>query len=263
MFNELSNPDARHAAPRQPPGGFDGMVEQFRQRQLTPVRAAPMEPSPQAPSRAPSRAPSSVGAPPQAPSTIIPPAPGTFGDEPADDATKQGALLELQRLRQGGAILTREWGMHDLLEEMQMEIRKIGTNMEEAQMVNMMRDMMRLGFAGIEFLNGKVGLLELDGWAESMATEMQKYDPALRKLYHKWWRRTSSSPEMEIIIGLGTSLVMHHAKKKFENAAARRTARPPPSRRDTPFTMPKAATDSDGEEEAPPPVGEPVRVEFM
>ena len=250
MYNQLSNDNVSNVN-----GNFDDLVRAAKEsqpptppRQLTPVAQSP----PTLPS--PARHSPSVAPTHRSPSVL----------PPDTNAEKHGVLLELQRLRQGGATLTREWTMADALEEMQMEVRKLSSNIDEMQMVNMMRDMMRLGFTGIEFFNARIGLLQLDGWSEAMVSEMHKYDPALRKLYQKWWRRSSTSPEMEILIGIGTSLVMHHAQNKFRRAANTSVGggarRKPPRGSNRTFTMPTPNSDSDAEE-APPP-GD-VQVEFM
>ena len=181
------------------------------------------------------------------------------------EAEKHAVLLDLERLRQGGARLTREWSMRDSLDDMQVEARRLTSTMDEANAINTMKDMMRLGFAGVEFLNSRVPMLELDGWAESVSKDLGKYDSAMGKIYRKYWQRSNaSSPEAEILLGLGSSLVMHHAKNKFrKRAAARKTSadrQPPP----VPFAgrakpaaqapVPKIA-DDDSDDEMPPPGG--------
>lgn len=181
------------------------------------------------------------------------------------EAEKHAVLLDLERLRQGGARLTREWSMRDSLDDMQVEARRLTSTMDEANAINTMKDMMRLGFAGVEFLNSRIPMLELDGWAESVSKDLSKYDSAMGKIYRKYWQRSNaSSPEAEILLGLGSSLVMHHAKNKFrKRAAARKTSadrQPPP----VPFAgrakpaaqapVPKIA-DDDSDDEMPPPGG--------
>lgn len=129
--------------------------------------------------------------------------------------------------------------MNDPLDDMRMEARKLNSNIEEAQMVNMMRDFMKLGLTGLELFNSRVRLLELDGWAESVGNDLHKYDAALAKIYRKYWRRSAATPEMEILMGLGTSLVMHHCKSRFKKKQTE-AASPPPFQPDAsvPFHMP-------------------------
>ena len=84
--------------------------------------------------------------------------------------------------------------------------------------MNMMRDGLRMMCTGIEMLNGRVKLLDLDGWSAQVCNDLSKYDPALSKLYRKYWRRSySSSPEMEVAMGLIGSLGMYHFKRKISN----------------------------------------------
>ena len=61
--------------------------------------------------------------------------------------------------------------------------------------------------------NSKLGpFLELL-WA-GKCQEIHKYDNALGRLYKKYWRKSSMSPEMELACGILGSLGMHHFKKK-------------------------------------------------
>ena len=89
--------------------------------------------------------------------------------------------------------------MDDRLEDMQFEIRRHMLHVEEMNNMNMMRDGMRMICTGIEMVNGRIKLLDLQGWASEVCSDINRYDPALSKLYRKYWRRShSSSPEMEI-----------------------------------------------------------------
>lgn len=188
---------------------------------------------------------------PQMPPQGSPPGPARSAVE--EDMEKHSTLLELERLRQSGAKPTRNWVMDDNLDDMQMEARKLNGNIEEAQMVNMMRDFLKLGFTGIEYANTRVRVLELDGWADAVCSDVGKYDAALAKIYRKYWRRTSATPEMELMMGIGTSLFTHHCKVKRDKA--RRDAEPPRSQSQPPptsFSMPANDDDTD-EEEMPPP----------
>lgn len=207
-------------------------------------------------------APSFASSNPRAPSAVssAPSMSRAGADDESVHAEKHGTLLEIERLRTSGAMPTRHWSMDDSLDEMQMEARKLNSNIEEAQMVNMMRDFMKLGFTGLELFNSRVKVLELDGWADTVTKDLHKYDAALAKIYRKYWRRSAATPEMEIIMGIGTSLVMHHCQNKF--AQKRAAARPVTPRRPPPAPFVDEDDDApslsegegeDEDDEAPPP----------
>ena len=129
---------------------------------------------------------------------------------------KQSVLLELERLKGQGILLSKNYTIHDRIEDMQFEVRRHLLNIEEQNTIQFMRDGMRLAFTGIEILNGKLGpFLELDGWASEISTDITKYDSALSRMYRKYWKRSAMSPEMEITVGVLGSMGMHHFKKKF------------------------------------------------
>ena len=260
MFNNLANRSA--PAPRaEPAAGGRGAAAGRRAQAHVCGRdgqGGPARPSEVSSVAPPSTvaAPSTVAPSVMAPSTAAPPAAG-FTVPPTmsraeEDMEKHSTLLELEHLRQSGAKPTRTWTMNDPLDDMVLEARKLRNNMDEAEMVNMMRDFLKLGFTGIEFLNDRVHMLELDGWSNAVSKDVHKYDAALAKIYRKYWRRSTATPEMELLMGIGTSLFTHHCKNKFaKKARAPRASAPAPAPADVPFHMP--ADGSDSEDEMPPP----------
>ena len=126
--------------------------------------------------------------------------------------------MDIERLRMQGITFSKQWTVDDRLEDMQFEIRRHMLHIEELNNMNTMRDGMRMICTGIEMINNRVNLLELNGWASQVCGDMHKYDAALSKIYRKYWRRSqSSSPEMEIAMGLITSMGMFHFKKKVSS----------------------------------------------
>ena len=188
---------------------------------------------------------------------------GSANDHVQDDESvvfeKQATLLEIDRLRQGGAQPSRAWSVDDNLDDMRIEERKLKSNMEETQMVATMRDFLRLGFAGIEFMNARVRFFELDGWAETAGKDIERYDGTLRQLYRKYGRRATASPEIELLMGVGASIMMHHTQQKTRQRTVHKPpqARPPPRADESvPFSMPGGIEEisSEEEDESPPPV---------
>ena len=133
-----------------------------------------------------------------------------------NDLDKQTVLMDIERLKMQGVKFSKEWSLNDSLEDMQFEVRRHMLSVQEANNLNMMRDGMRMICTGIEMLNSKFNILELNGWSATVCQDMSKYDPALGKLYRKYWRRsTYQSPEMEIAMSVISSMGMYHFKKKL------------------------------------------------
>ena len=129
--------------------------------------------------------------------------------------SKQSALLDLDRLKLRGVKLTREYSLADSIDDIEFELKRHLAHIEEDTTVKMLRDFMRIGCTGIELVNAKMGLLELDGWSAEVCADINRYDHAFAGLYKKYWRRSQSSPEMQIVMGLAGSVGLFHLKKKF------------------------------------------------
>lgn len=130
---------------------------------------------------------------------------------------KQGYLIELQALQTNkGVKLSRDFSMRDSLTELEFELQKQNSNLNSASAVANMRDMMRLGFNGVEMANAKFGpFLCLDGWASSLTADMRRFDSPLEKLHKRYWRKQQMSPLMELGMIILGSLAMHHFKTKL------------------------------------------------
>ena len=106
--------------------------------------------------------------------------------------------------------------MDDSLQSMQFEVRKHLMTGNETRTMNMMSDGMKLMFTGLEMANAKLGpVMDLDGWAAEITHDMSRFDPALRRLYRKYWRRTQLSAEYELLFAIMSSMVMFHFSKKI------------------------------------------------
>ena len=98
---------------------------------------------------------------------------------------KQNVLMDIERLKMQGIQFSKQYTVDDPIEDMQYEIRRHMLHMEEMNNMNMMRDGMRMLCTGIEMLNGKFKLMELNGWSQDVCSDMTKYDTALSKIYRK------------------------------------------------------------------------------
>jgi hypothetical protein len=133
-----------------------------------------------------------------------------------DELQKRSVLQDLQHIKANGGILTKEWTLDDCLEDMLLEIRKQTLVQDEKSNVNMMRDGMRLLITGMEMVNSKIGLLDLDGWSTEVCRDLHKHDADLSRVYRKYWRRGhNTSPEMSIAMSLFGSMGMYHFRRSM------------------------------------------------
>ena len=130
--------------------------------------------------------------------------------------SKTEVLNDLDRLRRNG-LHVREFNLNDNVEDMEHEVRRQMMNLEEANAIAFMKNAMQIAFTGIELMNNKMGpFLHLDGWAASTSKDINKYDLPLGKIYRKYMtKKTASSPEAEIAMGIMGSMCMHHFGRKL------------------------------------------------
>ena len=171
-----------------------------------------------------------------------------------EELQKRSALFDLQQLRTDPNVtLTREWSMEDPLEDMLLEIRRHSIARDERTNVCMMRDGMRLMITGIEMLNNRMGILDLDGWSTEVCRDLEKHDPNLSRIYRKYWKRsTNSSPEMSIAMSVFGSMGMHHLRRTMTRNMMNRGGMGGRSRPRTASQPPPDLSDS-SDDEAPPP----------
>lgn len=135
------------------------------------------------------------------------------GNNEDERLEKQGLLIELRRMEARGIQLSRRFDEDDTLEELEFEVVRQNSAASTDSAVSFAREMLRFGLVGIEMANKRLGpFLSLDGWSDSVCTDMHKYDHALERLYKQYWRKHQVSPVLEIggiIIG---SMVMWHFK---------------------------------------------------
>lgn len=226
-----------------PPSSLARAMQAIKGSAPAEKEAAPPSPLPTAPSRPALQA--------QRPSTlpVIAPPPRATETHPDDDKAsssdeeaastvtvklgpeaerleKQGYLIELQALQAKGVKLSRDFSMKDSLTELEFEVQKQNSVLSAAAAVSNMKDMMRLAFNGAEMANARFGpFLCIDGWADSLTSDMKRFDSALEKLYKRYWRKQSMSPIMELGMIILGSLAMHHFKTKLFGPM-RQTSRP-------------------------------------
>lgn len=144
---------------------------------------------------------------------------------------KQGILLELRSLEQRGIKLSKAFDMGDSLAEMEFELNRHLADISTQSAVAFMRDTLRILLLGVEGLNSRLGpFVNIDGWAESVTSDMHRYDHALERIYKRYWRRQQVSPLVELAWLLLGSMMAWHFQARAAPTAAPAPRRPAPRR---------------------------------
>ena len=134
---------------------------------------------------------------------------------------KHALLLELRRLEQGGSKLSRSFGMADSIESMEYEVERHRIQADTDTSVAFMKDAIKLGLSGLEIVNQKLGpFLMLDGWSDTVTGDMNRFDPSLKRIYKRLFRRGAPNPFVELAMIIFGSMVLHHFKCKVLGKSA-------------------------------------------
>tara|TARA_B110001452_G_C15073206_1_gene374588 strand:- start:172 stop:771 length:600 start_codon:yes stop_codon:yes gene_type:complete len=178
----------------------------------------------------------------------------TSAREGGDEDNKRSVLLDIYAMERRGVVFTKRWTMEDRLEDMMLEVRRHAMSEDEKKNVSMMKDGLRMFVTGIELVNNRLGLLDLEGWSNDASRELSKHDDNLGRIYRKYCRRsTSRSPETEIAMALVSSMGMHHVKRVMAKTVINRvSAGSQGKRRQTSSSLPKHLDeDSSSDEDVP------------
>jgi hypothetical protein len=109
-----------------------------------------------------------------------------------------------------------QWTMKIPLFELKYELMRREQHRDEQDQLLFMKEMMKMILKGVEIANKKFGpILELDGWAESVTQDMDRYDRCLKALYHRYFKRKQMNPVMELLWLIVGSAAMWHLQNKF------------------------------------------------
>ena len=112
--------------------------------------------------------------------------------------------------------MSKRWSMEDNVDEMALELKRVLISVDEKSNVSMMKNGLRLVFTGIEVVNSRLNLLDLEGWSSIACEELDGQDANLSRIYRKYWRRnSSSSPEVQLALSILGSIGMHHMKRSM------------------------------------------------
>lgn len=150
-------------------------------------------------------------------SSRLPKIPHGFNEEEECILGKQQVLLDLERLRQSGVRLTRDYTLRDNIADMEFELRRHLIHRDELDKVENMKRVMIILCERVEALSKLVPFINLDGWSQMMCTkEIHKYDHTLSRLYRKYMYGVTTSPEAELATGIVLSMVVYSIGQRMK-----------------------------------------------
>jgi hypothetical protein len=88
--------------------------------------------------------------------------------------------------------------MADSLESIQYQYDRANMIVSTQQTVEWAKTGIKMGSGLLETVVKKFGLSIVDGFSNNLCKDMNKFNQPLTKMYRKYWRRGSSSPETEL-----------------------------------------------------------------
>jgi hypothetical protein len=203
-------PSVRHDEPvRPPPGGTNGPNGSNGPTTFVPRDSASVASSRR--SRPESR-PSTPRKPEAFPETVH------VEDVDADilAATQEDVSLEKEALlyeldimeKQGTLTLHRKLTMNDSLEAIQYQYDRANMIASTQQSVEWAKTALKMGSTVLEAVLKRFGVSVVDGFSNNLCKDMNRFNKPLTKMYRKYWRRGTSSPEMELAMIVVGALVM-------------------------------------------------------
>ncbi len=137
------------------------------------------------------------------------------------DRQKREILRQLDRLEKKGVFIGKQFSMSDSLTEMKYEYEKLRSERETDAGVKTYKHLLAAFVNGAETLNSSFNPYpypKLNGWAESVTSNMDSYDDVLEDLHHKWVSKTRIPPELRLLGLLGMSAIQTNMINTFKES---------------------------------------------
>lgn len=146
--------------------------------------------------------------------SLSPAAPRDFEKE---NQEKIEFLNKLQRLESKGYPVSKRFTMDNSSEEIKQEYTRLvdARNLEGS--LRFQRQMLMGAITGLEWMNDKFDPfdLKLQGWSESVHTNVEDFDEIFEELYDKYKERGKMPPEMRLMMAVAGSGFMCHVSNSF------------------------------------------------
>ena len=138
----------------------------------------------------------------------------TENKHPPTRREKQEILFQL--LKEYPCESQGQWSLKMPLFELKYELSRRQKLQEETDQLCLMKQGLKMILMAIEAANSKFGpFLELKGWANSVTSDMSKYDRCLKAIYRRYFRRKTTHPVYELAWLIVGSAIMWHIQHKI------------------------------------------------
>lgn len=134
---------------------------------------------------------------------------------------KQEMLAKLLALRSKGVELTKNFDMDSSYSEIEFEYFTQKKALDAEASIKFQRQFLVATVTGLEYLNKRFDPIgaKLNGWSESVISDVDSYDDVFRKLYEKYSSRAELPPEIELLVLLvGSAFMFHMTNSILESA---------------------------------------------
>jgi hypothetical protein len=130
---------------------------------------------------------------------------------------KTELLNKLQRLEAKGFPVSKRFTNDNTLEEIEGEYNRLVDAQKLEASLRFQRQMLMGAITGLEFLNNKFDPfdIKLEGWSESVHTNVEDFDEIFEELYDKYKNRANMPPEMRLLVAVAGSGFMCHVSNSF------------------------------------------------
>lgn len=125
---------------------------------------------------------------------------------------KQELLFKLKRLEARGVPLSKHYSTSSSIYDLREEYARIKAQRDLESSIQFQRRCLMAFTSGAEFLNNKFDPfdIKLDGWSETVQSNLSDYDDVFEELHEKYKTRAQIAPELKLLMMLGGSGVMFH-----------------------------------------------------
>lgn len=134
---------------------------------------------------------------------------------------KQEMLAKLLALKAKGIELTRNYDMNSRYSDIEFEYYTQKKALDSEAGVKFQRQFLVAAVTGLEYLNKRFDPIgaKLNGWSESVISDIDSYDEVFRKLYEKYSSRAELPPEIELLVLIvGSAFMFHMTNSILESA---------------------------------------------